>query len=55
MSELDEIAENIHQRWPGLWPLTRPQARALAEILLIHEESETLFDGVTDALLALNP
>jgi len=55
MTELDEIAESTRQRWPGFWPLTRPQARALAELLLIHEESQTLTDNLTDSLMELNP
>ena len=53
MTELDEIAENLHKQFPGFWPMTYAQANALARLTLIHEDSQVMIDNLTDSLLAM--
>jgi hypothetical protein len=54
MTELDECAASIYEKHRECWPLTRKQAEALAWVYF-HHETQTIQDGVADALMTLNP
>lgn len=55
MTELEEVAEAIHSKWKALWPITKEQARNLAEFELPLDETQNTIEGVVDALMAFNP
>jgi hypothetical protein len=54
MTELDEVAEAIHNKYPNLWPLTRKQAETLAWVELPVHEADAIVKGVADALMQFN-
>lgn len=54
MTELEEVAQAIHEKRVDKGNLTFAEARALAYIELPKDESQNVIDGVAEALMAYN-